>query len=129
MKPRVIISVLLGVLLTITILGRVSSNSNINTNLYLPVVVNGENQTPPTRIELIEEALAAGKIDANTAAIYEVYTIIPNSPSQSQYVGSPDPQADIVAYRALWQVYGALSPVQKAAVDPYLRRLDEPSSA
>jgi len=69
--------------------------------------MNNSNGSQPTQtsIGLIEKDLADGKLDAKTAAIYEVYTILPNSPLPPQYVGVPDPQVDIAPFHALWGVY------------------------
>jgi hypothetical protein len=124
-----ILSVLVVGLLAITIVSQVSSDSGLA--LFLPLVMNASSQQPPTAttIQLIKQALAAGRLDANTAAIYEVYSILPNSPLPAEYVGVPDPQVDIAPFSALSTVYETLSSAQKAAVDPYLRRADNPSSA
>ena len=99
--------------------------------VYLPLVLNPTSSTEPapTSIELIDKDLIAGLIDANTAAIYKAYTIIPDSPLPAKYAGTPDPQADIALFRDLQERYSALTPAQKAQADPYLRRPDEPTSA
>jgi hypothetical protein len=124
-----ILSVLVVALLAITIVSQVSSDSGVT--LFLPLVMNTSNQQPPTAtsIQLIKQALADGRLDAKTAAIYEVYSILPNSPLPAEYVGAPDPEVDIAPFSALSTVYDTLSSAQKAAVDPYLRRPDNPSSA
>jgi hypothetical protein len=112
----------------VTIVDKVSSGSGV---VYLPLVMNASNQQPPTAtsIQLIKQALADGRLDAKTAAIYEVYSILPNSPLPAEYVGAPDPQVDIAPFSALSTVYDTLSSAQKAAVDPYLRRPDDQTSA
>ena len=108
--------------------GAVSRQEN---SLYLPLVVKpgGSTEPAPTSIELIDKDLKAGLIDANTAAIYKAYTIIPDGPLPAKYAGAPDPQADIALFQDLMKVYSSFTPAQKAQADPYLRRPDEPTSA
>jgi hypothetical protein len=126
MNHKNFVSLLLAAILAFTMVGTVSSGSS---QIYLPLVVNGSNTPPPTSIQLIEQALAAGRLDANTAAIYEVYSLLPNSPLPAEYRGVPDPMVDIAPFAALGKVYATLSPAQKASVVPYLMRPDNRSSA
>ena len=50
--------------------------------VYLPMVTNGGNP-PPTSIQLIEQALAAGKLDANTAV--DPYLMRPDNQSSAYF--------------------------------------------
>jgi hypothetical protein len=126
MKSIKFFSVFVVATLVLTMAGRVSSD---NRSIYLPLVINTSTQTPPTSIQLILKDLAAGKLDTNTAAVYQVYSLFTNSPLPAQYRGAPDLMADIAPMNALWAVYDSLSVSQKAAIDPYLLRPDNPTSA
>ena len=116
-------------LLAVMIVGQAASSSSAT--VYLPLVLKDSSPQPSTAttIQLIEQDLAAGKLDAMTAAIYEVYSLIPDSPLPLQYVGVPDPKVDIVPFQALASVYTSLSTAQKTEIDPYLRRPDDQTSA
>ena len=109
----------------------VSGSSQQDDALYLPLVMKNSSSVAPTQTstELIDKDLASGILDANTAAIYKVYTILPDSPLPAKYIGIPDPQADIGLFRDIMERYDLLTPAQKAEANPYLRRPDDPTSA
>jgi hypothetical protein len=100
-------------------------------SVYLPLVQNNYDPSvvPPTSLGLIDKDREAGTLDAYTAALYKLYTLIPDSPLPVKYIGAPDENADIAIFRDILEMYDTLTSGQKAQVDPYLRRPDEPTSA
>jgi hypothetical protein len=111
--------------------GAIPKASQAASPVYLPMAQNNHNvdEAPPTSIGLIDQDREAGILDAYTAGLYKLFTLIPDSPLPAKYVGAPDENADIAILRDILGMYDTLTTEQKAQVDPYLRRPDDPTSA
>src|SRR5512137_625499 len=76
--------------------GQVPGRSRqVNSSINLPLVMKNfdnsvEPGTQPTSLGLIDKDREAGKLDAYTAALYKLYTIIPDGPLPAKYKGAPD---------------------------------------
>jgi len=84
------------------------------TRVYLPLVMQGARR--PTSDELIEQALARGEIDSETALTYEVFAAVGDARLPAGYQGLVDSHivAEVLAR------YDGLSAATQAIVNPFL---------
>jgi hypothetical protein len=73
--------------------------------------------TPNTTSNLIEQALARGEIDTDTAWIYHIYSVFGDARLPKQYVGNGEVSTDIIA--KLEANYNTLSVNAKNALAPF----------
>jgi hypothetical protein len=63
------------------------SNSSNSDSIFLPMISNGTG-TPPSSVELIDQAVAAGTISPETGLIYKVFATFSDPRLPSQYIGA-----------------------------------------
>lgn len=94
-------------------------------SIFLPIVNKGVLPPPPTAQQLIQEDLAAGRIDANTALLYRAYALYGDPRLPGQYSGGflvEDPVFFNLAQDP------NLPADLKAQLEPFLARPDDPVS-
>jgi hypothetical protein len=75
----------------------------------------------PTTFELIDQALANGVIDAETALVYKVYYEFNDGRLPAQYVGRDDGFFEAVAVREAQAVFNTLSVTTQQILAPFLQ--------
>jgi hypothetical protein len=81
-----------------------------------------------TSFDLIEAALTAGDIDAETALTYEVFASFSDSRLPAQYTGDDVGGEPMAILDRAAQSYSDFSAQTQADLDPFLKRPDEPGS-
>jgi len=82
----------------------------------------------PTTFELIDQALAAGSIDDETALLYKVYYEFKDSRLPAQYVGRDDGVREATAFPTAVARYATLSPATQNLLLPFIQSPDVPGS-
>ncbi len=80
---------------------------------------SGPNQSGPSSLELIDEALERGEIDAETALIYQVFATFGDPRLPSQYQGNDSQPSDREIAGELAERFATLSPQAKATLKPF----------
>ena len=88
------------------------------TRLYLPLVMNGA--SGPTSEQLIDEALARGEIDSETALTYKVFAAFSDARLPSVYRGNDQGLVDSHILAEVQARYASLSAATQANLDPFL---------
>jgi hypothetical protein len=77
-------------------------------------------QGSATSFELIDQALAAGEISAETALIYRVFHVFDDDRLPEAYRGAANPFPDTQLNADIYEVYDTLSEEGRAVLDPFL---------
>jgi len=64
------------------------SNDTTPHSIFLPLILNKATVTTPSSVQLIDQAVAAGKISAETGLIYKVFATFSDARLPSQYIGA-----------------------------------------
>ena len=83
---------------------------------------------PPTSFALIDQALAAGTIDADAALLFKVYVEFDDSALPAEYRGRDDGFFEARAVLAAMERFDTLSPDTQQLIAPFLREPDAPGS-
>jgi hypothetical protein len=95
---------------------------------YLPLVIGGSGNAQPGSVELINQAVAAGKISAETGLIYKVYATFSDPRLPAAYRGSGiGPHGDGVIRQVMSQA-ATLSPEATRILAPFFVPADRPGS-
>lgn len=97
--------------------------------IYLPLLAGGAGGgEQPSSIDLIDRALAAGQISADTAALYRVFALFADGRLPAAYRGDDSAiYAGAVLGGVIDQLAG-LAPATRAEIEPFLTPPDEPGS-
>ena len=98
--------------------------------VYLPLVHNGATAqtTRPSSEALIDQALAAGKIDAETALIYKVYAIFGDARLPAQYQGNDADVIDSPVMLDVQEQWSTLPTATQNTLAPFLLPPPDPNS-
>jgi hypothetical protein len=83
---------------------------------------------PPTTFQLIDQALANGTIDAETALLYKVYHEFHDSRLPAQYVGRDDGSREATAIQDAIENFDTLSQPTQDLLRPFLLPPNDPAS-
>ena len=90
-------------------------------SLHLPLVLNNwVAESGPDSETLIDQAVAAGLLDNETALIYKVYAVFGDSRLPSQYLGDNAVALDSLVLSEVRSRWATLSPQAQAILEPFL---------
>lgn len=96
--------------------------------IYLPLILNGQS-TPPTSLDLIEEAVKRGQISLEQGLIYKVFAVWGDSRLPSPYRGAPnDMNAGDGVMSEVAEHSAALSESAKLTLTPFFLPPTDPES-
>lgn len=106
--------------------GSVSISASIGALASNPIVLSVVAVAPPgttsSSSELLDAALAAGEIDAETALAYKVFAVYQDPRLPAKYAGDDSGSFEIQAVEDFRVTYDTLSPTTQALLAPYLLR-------
>jgi hypothetical protein len=94
--------------------------SNGPPSLFLPYVSNNAAGTSNTSFELIEQALARGEIDEETALVYKVFAVYLDPRLPARFIGDDSRVRDTLITAEVGARWSSLSPATQALLAPFL---------
>lgn len=88
--------------------------------LFLPFVTNNSSRSSGTSFELIEQALASGEIDKETALVYKVFAVYLDPRLPERFKGDDSQVQDTLITAEVGARWSSLTPPTQALLAPFL---------